>query len=106
MRAQVNERRRWPRLTVTIPVFVRGLDEQGKDMLQFSSILNIGAGGALLASRKPFPEGSRIFLEIPGLDGLEEVGRVQRKFQARVLRINRSDNWYLCAAKLSPAIRS
>jgi hypothetical protein len=102
VRTRVNERRRWSRLSVPVPVFVRGSDEQGRDMLQFSSILNIGGGGALLASRKPFLERSRIFVEIPGLDGLEELGRVQRKFRARVLRINHSGNWYLYAAKFSP----
>ena len=106
-REHTKERRNWPRLPVPIPVFVRGTDDRGHDILEFSSILNISAGGILFASRKPVPERSRILLEIPVvLEGLEAVLRVQRKFQARVLRVSSTGKWYLCAAKFSQPLRS
>lgn len=99
----MNDRRAWPRLPLAIPVFVHGSDENGKDVLEFSSILNISAGGVLFASRKRVRQRCRILLEIPAAlhGGLEELGHVQRKFQARILRITRSGRWYLCAAKFA-----
>ena len=47
------ERRRWVRISLAIPVFVRWMNAQGREFLEFSTLLNAGAGGALLAIRKP-----------------------------------------------------
>jgi len=43
----VKERRKWPRLSLAIPVFVRSRDERGKDLLEFATALNVSAGGFL-----------------------------------------------------------
>src|SRR5713101_9205717 len=48
-----NERRHWARLSLAIPVFVRGINGQGREFLEFSTLLNESAGGVLLAMRKP-----------------------------------------------------
>ena|SRR5437870_5831567 len=56
----VPERRRWVRLSLAIPVFVRGVNGQGKEFLEFCTLLNESAGGALLAMRKPLRRRSRI----------------------------------------------
>src|SRR5713101_5237186 len=47
------ERRHWARLSLAIPVFVRGINGQGREFLEFSTLLNESAGGVLLAMRKP-----------------------------------------------------
>ncbi|HMK28887.1 MAG TPA: PilZ domain-containing protein, partial [Terriglobales bacterium] len=59
------ERRKWTRLPLAIPVFVRSRDEKGKDFLEFATALNISAGGALVAVRRALPRTARVLLEIP-----------------------------------------
>ena len=49
------ERRKWTRLPLAIPVFVRSRDEKGKEFLEFATALNISAGGALVAVRRSSP---------------------------------------------------
>lgn len=60
-----DERRRWPRLPLAIPVFVRSSDENGKDLLEFATALNVSAGGALIAVRRALPLTALVLLEIP-----------------------------------------
>jgi hypothetical protein len=99
-RKRFKERRRWPRLPLAIPVFVRGADEQGNEILEFATILNVSACGLLFASRKQVRRNSSVFLEIPvGISSMEGAGHAQRKFQARVLRIAHIDGWHWCAAR-------
>ena len=44
-------RRKWDRLPISIPFFMRGNKESGEEFLEFATALNFSAGGALLASR-------------------------------------------------------
>ena len=41
------ERRKWARLPLAIPVFVRSRDRKGKEFLEFATALNVSAGGML-----------------------------------------------------------
>ena len=59
------ERRKHQRLPLSIPVFVRGVDENGKEFLEFATALNISAGGILLATRRSLPKSAGLSLEIP-----------------------------------------
>ena len=61
----VQERRQWMRIPLTIPLFVRGTDEQGKAFLEFTCALNFSAGGALLALRQHLSRHAQVSLEIP-----------------------------------------
>lgn len=95
----LGERRRWPRLPLAIPVFVSGPDEKGKEFLEFSTILNVSAGGVLFVTRRHLQHGSRVLLEIPtAFPEWERASQARRKFQARIVRTNRQDKWYWCAA--------
>lgn len=89
-RSKNRERRKWARLEVAIPVFVRGTDDQGDPFLEFTTALNVSAGGALVAVRHShLSPGIRISVEVPAapwpespsmrrtLDG--ELVRVQAK---------------------------
>jgi PilZ domain len=58
-------RRRWERLPIAIPVFVRGSDEAGKEFVEFTTAININAGGMMLVSRRSLPPGSLLTLEFP-----------------------------------------
>ncbi len=59
------EKRRWQRIALTMPVFVRGIDELGKEFLEFSTALNVSRGGALLATRRYLQPSTRVSLQIP-----------------------------------------
>ncbi len=98
-----SERRRWERLSIAIPVFVRGMDDRGKEFLEFTSALNISAGGALLAIRRHLKRSSRITLEIPSAP-LPQLGvspHFVRNVRARVVRVTHSDHGHLWALRFS-----
>jgi hypothetical protein len=94
------ERRQWPRLPIAIPVFIRGSDARGSEFLDFGTILNISAGGALFASRQHLLRGARVSLEIPVvLAGGTIAKDGKRKFRARVLRTGSRNHFYRYAAR-------
>src|SRR5438309_3848556 len=92
------ERRRWSRLPLAIPAFIRGVNGQGRELLEYSTLLNESAGGVLLAIRKPLRRWSRVSLEIPSAPLLKNVTlpRTVRRLGARVLRITYVEGWNLC----------
>ena len=95
------DRRQWDRLPVAIPVFVRGVDENGKKFLEFTSLLNISAGGGLLALRRYVPESSGVTLEIPSapMPPLADTQNFVRKIPAHMVRVLHSDRSNLCGLK-------
>jgi PilZ domain-containing protein len=101
-----SERRRWFRLPLAIPVFVRGLDVHGKGFLEFSTLLNESAGGALLAIRRSLRRSSRITLEIPSTPTSVRAGlpRTVKILRARVIRITPVNGWNLCGLQFARAI--
>lgn len=101
--AAASERRRWMRLALTVPVFVRGINGQGREFLEFASLLNESAGGALLAIRKPLRRWSRVSLEIPSAPILMNVKlpRAVRVLRARVVRITYTNSWKLCGLQFA-----
>jgi hypothetical protein len=87
------ERRNYERLPVPLPIFVRGVDANGKDFLEFATALNISAGGALVAVRRYMPQSSNISLEIPSAPPQQIQAAVNsgRNFHAQVIRVTNSD---------------
>src|ERR1017187_6708305 len=59
------ERRDWDRLPISIPFFMRGSKTTGEEFLEFSTALNISAGGALLATTWYLEASTHITLEVP-----------------------------------------
>jgi hypothetical protein len=97
------ERRRWPRLPLAIPVFVRNGIEQPRDFVEFATALNVSAGGMLVAIRRAIPFLSDISLEIPSapLAALERLPRSARTLLAKVVRAEQSGNFNLIGLKFS-----
>src|SRR5439155_11815926 len=97
------ERRRWVRLSLAIPVFVRGVNGQGREFVEFCTLLNESAGGALLAIRKPLRRRSRVSLEMPFAPALIDVKfrRTIRMLRARVVRIMPIDGCNLCGLQFA-----
>lgn len=105
-RRRSKERRLSQRLPLAVPIFARGQDERGKEFLEFTTTLNISAGGALLAMRRYLPPDTSISLEIPAapLPRLSSRPPTVRTLQARVVRVIRSEPSYLWALSFSDPI--
>jgi len=99
--AQKGERRKWTRLTLAIPVFVRACDEQGKEVLEFATALNVSAGGMLVAIRRLLPTAAPIQLEIPSapLAAWASVTSASRNLRAKPLRSSHEAGYYLMGVK-------
>jgi hypothetical protein len=84
--------RRWQRLAVAVPVFARGVDEKGKEFVEFTTLLNLGGGGGLLAYRRSAPRSPRMLLEIPSppMPGLPLPANCVQKLKSRVVHVMHS----------------
>jgi len=102
------ERRKWSRLPLAIPVFVRSRDEKGKEFLEFATALNVSAGGMLVAVRRMLSPVAQIQLEIPSapVAALALQPGVSRSLRAKALRTTPSEGYYLLGLKFSrPLLR-
>jgi len=97
------ERRRWPRLPLAIPVFVRSQAETDKEFLEFATALNVSAGGMLVAVRRSIPSSAQVLLEIPSapLAAVAALPSVARNLRAKVLRMLHGEGYNLVALKFS-----
>ena len=94
------ERRKWTRLPLAVPVFVRSQDDKGNEFLEFATALNVSAGGMLVALRRTLPSSRRIQLEIPSAPVISNLlPRVSRSLRARALRHTPADGFYLLGLK-------
>jgi len=100
-RRPTKERRKWSRLPLAIPVFVRSRDGKGKDFLEFATALNVSAGGMLLAVRRLMAEVEQLRLEIPSapLPSTAALPVVARTLSAKTLRVTPSNGYYLLGLK-------
>ncbi len=94
------ERRKWSRLPLAIPVFVRSLDEKGTESLEFATALNVSAGGMLLGVRRTVKPGATLRIEIPSAPVASmTAGSIARTLEGKVLRITPADGYYLLGIK-------
>src|SRR5579859_5092505 len=95
------ERRKWARLPLAIPVFVRSRDGKGKEFLEFATALNVSAGGMLVAIRRVLPPIAQLRLEIPSAPVAALAPRAARTLRAKTLRTTPADGYYLLGLKFS-----
>jgi c-di-GMP-binding flagellar brake protein YcgR len=102
-RTPESESRKWPRLPLAIPIFVRSRDEDGKELLEFATALNISAGGALVAVRRSLPLSAQVLLEIPSapLVSGNSFPKASRILRARAVRVTHVDGYHLLGLKFS-----
>lgn len=98
-----DDRRRWSRIPVAIPVFVRGKDGEGKEFREFTTAFNIGGGGVLLATRRFVPRSSTIFLEIPAgpMSSQPMPQKYYRDLTGRAVTVTHMEQCYLCGVKFN-----
>jgi hypothetical protein len=101
------ERRKFERLPLAIPVFVRGLDPNGRQFVDFATALDISVGGALVAIHRFLPEGSRILLEIPSspLTATPKAPRASRqRLYAKAVRFTEGEQCKLVGLQFNKPI--
>lgn len=92
------ERRKWQRLPLAIPVFVRGIEPSGRKFIEFATALDISVGGALLAIQRHLPEGSKIMLEIPS-NPIPNGKSSQKGMSAKLVRVTHGEQGQLLGLK-------
>ncbi len=102
----VTERRQWQRIPVPLPVFVRGLDAKGDAFQEFTTALNISAGGlAFMLRRCPANDRSPVVVEIPAAPGPQSKGLV-RRIEGLLTRVEVIVDWYVCGLQFGqPLLR-
>jgi len=103
VRGQNSERRKWMRLPLAIPVFIRSRDGEGKEMLEFATALNVSAGGMLIATRHVLPATAQVELEIPSapVTAIALLPAASRSLRAKALRNTPAAGYYLLGLKFS-----
>jgi PilZ domain len=105
-RLSKKEERKWARLQLAIPVFIRTRDASGKDSLEFATAINISAGGALVVVRRSLPKSTAVSLEIPSApigptDGLKTSSRIMH---AKAVWVRHLDDYHLMGLKFARAL--
>ena len=98
------ERRRWQRLPMALPVFVRGKDLRGQDFKDFTAALNVSSGGMLLVMRRYLPIRTRISIDVPTpplLSGGKGFPRCRQQLKARLVSFVPREPFHLYGVKFS-----
>jgi hypothetical protein len=100
------ESRKWPRLPLAIPMFVRSKEPGGRESLEFATALNVSAGGALLAVRRSLPLSAKVLLEIPSAPLIPGAALpdVTHSLQAKTMRVTHAENYHLIALKFDRSL--
>ena len=103
---RMQERRKWQRLPLAIPIFVRRKDGNERELLEFATALNVSAGGALVAVRRSLPLCSHVLLEVPSapLVSTADLPSASRNLQARTVWATYKDGYQLAGLKFSHAL--
>jgi len=97
------DQRKWARLKLAIPVFVRTRGENGKDSLEFATAINVSPGGALVVARRSLSKSAWVSLEIPSapiapVTGLPGSSRIMR---AKAVWVKHLDDYHLLGLKFA-----
>ena len=98
-----SERRRWARLPLAIPVFVRSRDQDGKEFLEFATAWNVSSGGALIAVRRSLRLSSQVLLEIPSAPAATSPShsKASSRLQARTKWVTHGEGYHLVGLKFN-----
>jgi hypothetical protein len=97
----IAERRRFPRIRLQIPLFIRGTDAQGNEFLELAKTLDISGTGARLVSPRPMQAQEIISLTVPApLPRSPQFGECGTPpISARILRLESSGEMELAAVE-------
>jgi len=100
--------RKWARLQLAIPVFVRTRNGNGLDSLEFATAINISAGGALVVVRRSLPTSTAVSLEIPSapIGPQTALPSFARVIRAKAVWINHFDDYHLMGLKFAKPLNT
>ncbi len=95
--------RRWARLQLAIPVFIRSRERGEKDSLEFATAINISPGGALVVVRRSLPKLAMVSLEVPSAPIGPATGTKgsSRIMQAKAVWVSHFDDYHLLGLKFT-----
>jgi hypothetical protein len=96
-RTLYEERRRFQRIHLQVPLFVRGKDSHGQQFLELAKALDISGLGALVTCPKPLALGDTVTLTIPApsITSSALVPAGMPPIQAKVRRQQEAGDIYL-----------
>ena len=102
-RGSNKEQRKWARLHLAIPVFLRARDGNEKEFLEFATAINISPGGALVVLRRSLPKSSLVSLEIPSapIGPTRGLKSPSRTMQAKAVWVTHLDEHHLLGLKFA-----
>ncbi len=79
-------------------MFIRGQDKKGQKFLEFSTAVNISAGGVLLITRRYLPSAKKISIEIPPPAAPKQLVSIRpvKNLKAKVITVRHSEGFNLC----------
>jgi PilZ domain len=97
------EKRRWARLKLAIPVFIRAQNEDGREALEFATAMNVSAGGALVVVRRSLTKASWVTLEIPSapIAPVHGMPGASRTMRAKTVWVKHLDDYHLLGLKFA-----
>lgn len=102
----VPDRRRWNRLNLAIPLFVKGEDIHGRPFTELAVAVDISAGGALVALQNCVSISGRLSVEVPRppipKDVHFPVGPL--KMEAKILRTAKQNSYQVVALQFAKPI--
>lgn len=102
-RSSKNDERKWARLQLAIPVFIRARDGNGKESLEFATAINISAGGALVVVKRSLPKSAVVSLEIPSapIGTARGLKVASRAMHAKTVWVSHLDDYHLLGLKFA-----
>ena len=93
--------RAWDRVPISVPLFVRGVDERGKSFLDLATAVNVSIGGARVAVRRHATIEAKITLELPvsPIADFEELTGAARQMVGAIVRIDTGSRFHLWAVR-------
>ena len=97
------EERKWARLQIAIPVFIRTRNGNGTDSLEFATAINISPGGVLVVARRSLPKSAVVSLEIPSapIEPARGLRTPSRIMQAKAVWVTHLDGYHLLGLKFA-----
>jgi hypothetical protein len=91
------ERRRFPRIHLQVPLFIRGKDAYGEQFLELAKTLDVSALGAFMTSPRPLSVNDYVTLTIPApsITSSALVPAGMPPIQARVKRQQKAGDVHL-----------
>jgi PilZ domain len=93
-----NERRRWDRIPLAVPLFVSAKDAEGKGFSDLTVARDIGGGGLVFATHRTIPLRTKVAVQLPSTPWQKMLSRTRssRILKGRIIRVlpTESINYY------------